>query len=77
MMSESAPLLGKIHSGRVRCFDEDAGLGEIDADDGGSYSFHTTAIVDGSRTIAAGTKVHFLVFLAARGSIEATEVTTR
>lgn len=76
-MSESAPLLGKIRSGRVRSFDEDVGLGEIDADEGGSYLFHTTAIVDGSRAIAVGTEVHFLAFFAARGRIEATEVTTR
>ena len=76
-MSKSAPQLGKIHSGRVSTFDADTGLGEIDADDGGNYPFHTTAIADGSRTIQVGTQVHFLVFLAARGRVEATEVTPR
>jgi len=76
-MSDPAPLLGRIRSGRVRAFDEGVGLGEVDADDGGTYPFHTTAIADGSRTIQAGTEVHFLVFLAARGRVEATEVTPR
>jgi cold shock CspA family protein len=66
-----------IHSGTVRAYDEAAGLGEIEADEGARYSFHSTAITDGTRTIAVGRSVHFVLVFAPRGCIEADEVTPR
>ncbi len=47
-------------TGTVTEFDDDAGLGVITADeDGGAFPFHCTAIADGTRTIAVGTRVQF------------------
>jgi cold shock CspA family protein len=44
--------------GTITQFDEERGLGELDAD-GVVYPFHCTAIVDGTRTIEVGTPVTF------------------
>jgi cold shock CspA family protein len=76
-VSDPAALRQTIHSGRVRAYDEEVGLGEITADDGTSYAFHATAIDGGGRTIKAGTPVHFVLVFAPRGRIEASEVTPR
>ena len=54
-------------------FDEPRGLGVIDAD-GTSYPFHCTAILDGTRTIAVGTRVTFTVRAAGMGRWEATAI---
>ena len=47
--------------GTVETFDQEAGLGEVRAGDGRRFPFHCTEIVDGSRSIAAGTEVEFVV----------------
>jgi len=47
--------------GTVIAFNEHRGIGEIRAEDGASYSFHCTAIADGTRTIAVGAVVEFAV----------------
>ncbi|MFN8037954.1 MAG: cold shock domain-containing protein [Acidimicrobiales bacterium] len=60
--------------GTVRAFDDEAGLGEVVADDGVTYLVHCTAIADGSRTIAAGTAVRFSVVAGRQGRWEATDV---
>ena len=57
--------------GRVETFDRDAGLGEVRADDGGLYPFHCTDIADGSRDVASGTEVVFVVAPGHRGVWEA------
>jgi len=49
---------GPLH-GRVASFDATRGLGTLLADDGATFTFHATAIADGSRTIAVGTDVTF------------------
>jgi cold shock CspA family protein len=48
-----------ILTGTVSTFDEAAGLGSIDGDDGVAYPFHCIEISDGTRTIEAGRRVAF------------------
>jgi cold shock CspA family protein len=60
--------------GRVIAFDEHRGIGEIRADDGASYSFHCTAIADGTRTIAVGAVVEFAVVPGHLGHWEAAAI---
>lgn len=61
--------------GRVAEFDDAAGFGEIEADDGTRYFFHCTRIADGSRTIAVDTPVTFEVVAGHRGRWEAAAIT--
>ena len=61
-------------NGRVAAFDDGRGLGEIAGDDGAAYPFHCTAIADGSRTIAVGTRVAFAVVAGHGGRWEAASV---
>ncbi len=60
--------------GRVASFDEPRGLGLIEATDGTSYSFHCTALVDGSRSVDGGAAVTFEVRAAGLGRWEATAI---
>jgi len=60
--------------GTVTAFDEHRGLGEVTADDGARYSFHCTAIADGTRTIAVGTAVEFVVVPGHLGRWEAAAI---
>jgi cold shock protein len=46
-------------------------LGEIESDDGTTFSFHCTAIADGTRRIAPGTPVEFDVVAGLPGRWEA------
>jgi len=55
-------------------FDERAGLGVVAADDGARYAFQCTRIADGSRTIAVGTRVTFVVVPAPLGRWEAARI---
>ena len=61
-------------TGVVTEFDEAVGLGRVRADDGLVYGFHCTQIADGSRTIAAGTRVCFAVVPWHQGRYEAVEL---
>jgi cold shock CspA family protein len=61
--------------GVVVAFDEPRGLGTIDADDT-VYPFHCTALLDGSRTVDVGARVHFEVRPAGMGRWEATRIET-
>ena len=61
-------------TGSVAEFDKHAGLGAIAGDDGSSYPFHCTAIVNGTRDIEVGTKVSFTVAAGHRGQLEATQI---
>ena len=47
--------------GVVESFDAEVGLGQVRGDDGRRYPFHCTEIADGSRRIAVGTEVEFVV----------------
>jgi cold shock CspA family protein len=64
---------GRIMEGRVAEFDEDRGVGCVEA---GSerWFFHCTQIEDGTRTIATGTPVTFEVRAGHRGTWEAARV---
>jgi cold shock CspA family protein len=59
--------------GVVVAFDEPRGLGTIEAD-GGSYPFHCTALLDGSRAVEVGVQVSFEVRAAGMGRWEATRI---
>jgi cold shock CspA family protein len=60
--------------GTVTRFDAGRGLGEIESDDGATYPFHSTVIVDGTRTIPVGAAVEFDVIPGHLGRWEATAV---
>ncbi|MGA3215237.1 MAG: hypothetical protein ABSD97_06055 [Acidimicrobiales bacterium] len=60
------PRLGKVES-----FDGERGLGSVVSRDGAVFSFHSTAISDGSRHIAVGTLVSFVVAACHGGRFEA------
>jgi cold shock protein len=63
--------------GTVAAFDEHRGIGELRADDGASYSFHCTAIADGTRTIPVDVAVEFEVMTGPLGGYEAGSVRAR
>ena len=48
------------HHGVVDSFEAERGIGVV-SDGGGTWSFHCTAIADGTRTIEAGVEVSFEV----------------
>lgn len=60
--------------GTVTAFDEHRGIGELAGDDGATYSFHCTAIADGTRTIAVGATVEFAVVPGQLGRWEAAAI---
>lgn len=60
--------------GAVARFDAGRGLGEITGADGATYPFHATVIADGTRTIAVGTPVEFVVIPGHLGRWEAVAV---
>lgn len=68
-MPEPAP-----RRGIVAAFDAAAGFGTVRDDDGAEHFFHCTAIADGTRTIAPGTAVTFVVVPGRLGRWEAAAV---
>lgn len=74
------PLLAAVpRIGWVAAYDAGRGLGTVtESDDEASgpvYSFHCTAIADGSREIDPGTKVAFVLVAGLGGALEARAVT--
>jgi cold shock CspA family protein len=63
--------------GTVRSFDERRGRGEIEADDGATFGFHSTSIADGTRRILPGASVEFEVVAGLPGRWEAAEIEAR
>ena len=61
-----APLVGDVVE-----FDDPRGLGVVEYGPGRRVGFHCTAITDGSRTIAVGTVVAFVVTAGRLGRLEA------
>jgi cold shock CspA family protein len=57
--------------GTVGAFDREVGLGEVRAGDGRLYPFHCTEIADGTRDIAVGAEVTFVLVAGHRGTREA------
>jgi len=64
-------------TGVVSSFDDAAGFGEVEADDGARYFFHCTQIADGTRTIEPAAAVDFEVVAGHQGRWEAHAVTRR
>jgi cold shock CspA family protein len=67
-MSPSRPT---ARLGVVVDFDAVVGLGTVRSADGVEVGFHCTQIADGSRTIAPGTSVEFVVLPGRHGRWEA------
>ncbi len=65
----------RLHVGVVSEWDHDRGLGAVAGDAGGTWSFHCTAITDGSRDVDIGTRVAFEVVPGHLGRMEAVQVT--
>jgi len=63
------------HIGVVTEFDEPRGLGAVRDDDGRRFAFHCTAVADGTRAVAVGTRVAFTVVAAHGGRYEARALT--
>jgi cold shock CspA family protein len=61
-------------TGTVVTFDDAAGYGTIQEDDGPPRWFHCTAIADGSRTIEVGARVRFEVVPGHLGRWEAAAI---
>jgi len=57
--------------GKVTSFDAEVGLGEVESSGGLIFPFHCTEIAGGSRDIAVGTEVGFVVVPGHRGRWEA------
>ncbi len=60
--------------GVVAEFNAHRGLGVIEDGEGRRYPFHCTRIADGSRTIAVGVKVEFVVVPGLPGRWEASGI---
>ena len=60
-----------IVTGTISMFDAERGLGTVTDDDGHELPFHCTAVADGSRQIAVGTKVAFTTSAGHLGRVEA------
>ena len=63
--------MGGPRVGEVEAFDKEVGLGQVRASDGELYPFHCTEISDGSRDIAVGAEVAFVIAAGHRGTWEA------
>jgi hypothetical protein len=63
--------MADVALGVVVAFDEAAGLGDVDLDDGRRLGFQATAIADGTRRIEPGTPVVVEVAASHRGCEEA------
>ena len=66
-----------VYLGSVAAFDAARGLGTVTDAQGRSFDFHATAIVDGTRQIAPGTEVSFVVVPGHLGRFEARALTVR
>jgi len=63
--------MSKPQIGKVERFDKEVGLGEVRASDNRVYGFHCTEIGDGTRDIAVGADVAFVVGAGHGGMWEA------
>lgn len=61
--------------GTVEDFDEQRGTGTVRAEDGSRVPFHCTALLDGTRQVAAGTSVAFTVAAGHGGTLQAVGIT--
>lgn len=63
-----------MHTGVVTEFFFERGLGTIRGDGGAEFPFHCTAIADGTRDIAVGTRVAYDLHAGHHGRIEASGI---
>lgn len=61
----------------MESFDDPRGLGTVVDEDGGRYPFHCTAVADGSRSIAEGTAVTFVLAAGHLGRLEGRDLRPR
>jgi cold shock CspA family protein len=73
-MAELIPL-APLSVGHVTAFDARRGWGTVTDTEGTAFAFHATAIADGTRRIALGTEVSFVVAPGHRGRYEARGLT--
>ena len=66
---------GKQCMGIVVEFDLDRCLGVVQGDEGDRFAFHGTALIDGTRNVAIGTKVRFVTAPGHLGKLEARDLT--
>jgi cold shock CspA family protein len=64
-------VVGASRRGWVDNFDKEVGLGEVRGQDTRLYRFHCTEIADGTRDIAVGANVCFVVVPGHKGAWEA------
>ena len=76
-MSPAGPAASERVAGVVAEFEEDRGTGAVEDGQGRRIFFHCTAIADGSRSIAAGAAVSFLVQPGHLGRWEAADIRPR
>ena len=60
--------------GDVNMFSAQRGIGEVTMDDGAVVAFHATALTDGTRDVAVGTRVQAVIAATHRGGQHAVEV---
>jgi hypothetical protein len=72
--SPSVVVTTRSDAGVVAEFDDDAGLGVVEAMSGERYPFHCTAVADGSRHVDVGAPVRFALAPAHAGRIEARDL---
>ena len=65
--------MAPLKTGTIVVFGDD-GLGVVEDVDGLRFGFHSTAIADGSRSIAVGADVNFAVYAGHGGETEATTI---
>lgn len=63
-----------LRLGAVVAFDEARGIGAVRDDEGATRAFHCTQIVGGTRSIAVGVRVRYVLTPGALGEWEATEI---
>ena len=68
------PGLVRTRAGAVAEFDEPSGIGTVRDRDGAVHPFHCTAIADGSRSIAVGTGVRYVLVTGHGGAFEARDI---
>jgi cold shock CspA family protein len=61
-------------TGTVVEFDDHKGYGVVRDDAGGEHFFHCTAVADGTRSIAVGTRVAYEIVAGRRGRWEAVDL---
>jgi cold shock protein len=76
-LSDGWPVRRHPRQGVVSAFEEERGLGTVTDEDGATFDFHCSALVDGTRSVEVGRAVVFVVRPGHRGRLEARELVKR